>query len=49
MGKPYKIKADKDSAFMSNSLKCWLNTEEIKLKTSKTGIADVKHLHKTIN
>jgi len=51
MGKPYKIKADKDPAFMSNSLKCWLNTEEIKLDitTSKTGIADVERLHKTIN
>jgi len=51
MGKPQKIKADKDSAFMSNSLKLWLNTEEIKLDitTSKTGIADVERLHKTIN
>lgn len=51
MGKPQKIKADKDSAFMSNSLKIWLNNEEIQLDitTSKTGIADVERIHKTIN
>lgn len=51
MGKPKKIKADKDSALMLNSLKVWLNNEGKRndITTSKTGIADLERLHKTIN
>jgi len=51
MGKPKKIKADKDSAFMCSALQIWLRSEgvDINITTSKNGISDVERFHKTVN
>jgi len=51
LGKPKLLKADRDGAFTSLTLKRWLEAEgiELQLNTAKTGVADVERLHKTIN
>jgi len=51
LGKPEILKADRDGAFSSLALKRWLETEnvELQLNTTKTGVADIERLHKTIN
>jgi len=50
LGKPILLKADRGGAFSSLALKKWLESEgvEIQLNTTKTGIADIERLHKTI-
>lgn len=51
MGKPKVLKADRDGAFSSLALKRLLEKEDIELKlnTTKTGVADIERLHKTLN
>jgi len=51
LGKPKLLKADRDGAFSSLALKRWLESEEVELQlnTTKTGVADIERLHKTIN
>jgi len=51
MGKPKLIKSDRDTGMNSLSLRNWLESENVAIEynTSKTGVADIERIHKTIN